>query len=1761
MANGAPGDSYVEIQARSVNDTTGVVETSVVRVTTLASLSTLHFGPYRNARALPRGEGSPDDVSLGAVGYTDFSITFRNDVSNGGGAADVVEMQVADSLGWPPGTSVTFRDTTGALLTVSPLTPGAVLLGTLAVGETRSVLTTISTPGTPFFNVINDSLSVRLLVRSRLDTARVNRTVDRIVIPATINPAAVIRLDQTFKDNTAGFGDVVTLIVSVQNVSDSLQVDNVIVREMVQPTLNFLSSPSFARSGAVLRWAAGTLAPGEKRETVIKFIANSRVARGKTKVIGEAQGIAITGDMVFAGPVVNVLRIENDIFSSDGIILGDVFVDEDGDGERGGGEQGVGGVAVYVESGEYAVTDSLGKFSIPRVFSGYRVLRLDESTLPPDVTPGAPRGGGAWNERLIHLLASGNAVVSFPVRRTISYARDLRTRSISLQELVSVTRRHRALYQIPSVPSSNFLVGKAFLKTGTLGRLDPIRTFLIKNPGWMVLLEGHTDNVPMHNDDFASNLELSVARAEAVKRYIMAKGITEHRIEARGYGAQQPIAANQTREGRARNRRVEISFVPQGVSFDDASSIKRVATEIEQLEELPDTFQVRIVWDISTNSPHPRDAELVLEVPAALRGAKRTVRSGGEDVGGDGTHYHFSDFRRSRGIQCEVTFRAAAPDTALIRRVRASLVFEASRNGWSTREPGATWDAKRRTTAISALASGGEPGKARHFVVERWMEEVPRGLNDSGSKTGDPDSGRDQQRVNTPGTPAAGLSRGSQVSDSILFGFLEPSAGDVYTRSDGIRVRVRVPVGSAFVLERNGDIIPAKRIGEKVINVRAGWEDVTYYGVKIERGWNSLVLNARPVSGPARSDTLRVALAGRPARLAVEERRRYVPADGQTTGVIRIAVLDEVGLPVVDGVVGTVSEGAPLLAGTDKRPDERGLQLTTEGGYLTLRIKASTTAGRHKIVVTVGDMQATVDLRYIPRKRPLLVTGIAEGTVGVFNTSGAADPLGLDDFDESVQFKGVSRLFVQGTLYRDVNLTVRLDSKKRYKDPVLKTLGPDRQYSFYGDSSELGFAAPSESGNYVALQKNESFLRYGDFQTPLTEGEFLKFQRSSTGVNGEFRSGDHRVKAFVTKTDFSTFKDEIPGDGTSGFYYLTRSPVVENTVNIVLETRDRFQPERVIEVHPQVINRDYTINYFNGAILFKQPVAVTTRAFNPVVIVAIYEVETDEEADYLYGFRGEVARGSRYRVGTTAVAQGGSDFDYALYGLNGSGLLGPLNVSGEFARSQDELAGAGSAYKIEGALRNATGKHSLYYRRVDGDFVNPSFTGGQHELFSRKTGFDSRTRVSKNFLLESNGFVHQFDKTGEEKKNLFVLGTFETPVAHISGGIRAAEHEDQGRDDESLLSVVGGGLQARRGLQVRSQWEKNLTDETVEDYPDRLKSTASVPVLGKLKLVVNHEYLSAHGRSATQRLLAGVESYPGKGSSAYTKYSMSRTAGDERIGALSGIRHKAQIKQDLYGSLDVEGFRSFSNSLDDEYVTVKSGLNWLDRGAALVEGQYEVRWQRSMTRHLIRLNAIRQFGNGIALLFRDALSVDSPDLGRTALRSEGRIAAIYRPDVSRIRALFLLKNEYDRFSPVDPDAITLRLVLSTDVNVILAAAHEIRLKLAFKHVEDYSIGISENTNNYLLLSQYVHHFRGHWDVDLWARYLGQNGAGTRQLGTGIELGRTFLDRIRLGAGYSVNGFEERDLAQNDAWQSGFSFRVQLILSEWILNELGFPAYR
>ncbi len=109
--------------------------------------------------------------------------------------------------------------------------------------------------------------------------------------------------------------------------------------------------------------------------------------------------------------------------------------------------------------------------------------------------------------------------------------------------------------------------GKAVIKTDGKRVLDKISTLLLnKYPDRQIRVEGHTDNVPISGalqSRFPTNWELSAARAIAAVRHLQEKnGVDPTRLASVGFGQYHPIDTNDTTEGKARNRRIEIVLLP-----------------------------------------------------------------------------------------------------------------------------------------------------------------------------------------------------------------------------------------------------------------------------------------------------------------------------------------------------------------------------------------------------------------------------------------------------------------------------------------------------------------------------------------------------------------------------------------------------------------------------------------------------------------------------------------------------------------------------------------------------------------------------------------------------------------------------------------------------------------------------------------------------------------------------------------------------------------------------------------------------------------------------------------------------------------------------------------------------------------------------------------------------------------------------------------------------------------------------------------------
>jgi outer membrane protein OmpA-like peptidoglycan-associated protein len=138
-----------------------------------------------------------------------------------------------------------------------------------------------------------------------------------------------------------------------------------------------------------------------------------------------------------------------------------------------------------------------------------------------------------------------------------------------------------------------FDTGSFTLKPGAREKLAKVSGILLAHPGLTMQIEGHTDSVG--GDAF--NVRLSEQRADSVRDFLAEQGVSQSSITAQGFGKAEPVATNDTPEGRQRNRRVEI------VVNGDAIGTSATATARPSNQNSP--------ADSTTNLPRDEDAHPV----------------------------------------------------------------------------------------------------------------------------------------------------------------------------------------------------------------------------------------------------------------------------------------------------------------------------------------------------------------------------------------------------------------------------------------------------------------------------------------------------------------------------------------------------------------------------------------------------------------------------------------------------------------------------------------------------------------------------------------------------------------------------------------------------------------------------------------------------------------------------------------------------------------------------------------------------------------------------------------------------------------------------------------------------------------------------------------------------------------------------------------------------------------------------------------------
>lgn len=491
------------------------------------------------------------------------------------------------------------------------------------------------------------------------------------------------------------------------------------------------------------------------------------------------------------------------------------------------------------------------------------------------------------------------------------------------------------------------------------------------------------------------------------------------------------------------------------------------------------------------------------------------------------------------------------------------------------------------------------------------------------------------------------------------------------------------------------------------------------------------------------------------ARVVVEVDRNAVPADGQSPVKLTLRVFGKDGQSLKQTVFATLehSGGRVLLPGarTDEFGPRRqdadrmtpGVQLKVENGVAEFTMLAPAEAQDVRIRITAGAEEASGTISFVPDLRPMLAAGLLEGIVNFRSKTLITPARRNDGFEQELErwsrdFNGAksnaaarAAFYVKGTIRGDLLLTAAYDSDKATRARLLRDVRPDELYPVYGDASLRSFDARSAERLYVRIDKNKSYLLYGDFVTgdgfteavgqgavaSLKQRSLGQYNRTATGVRLHHEQGGLTGNVFAFRDSLRQVVEEISSQG-SGPYGLRNSGALEGSEKIEVLVRDRLQPSRIVSVRALVRLVDYTFEPFSGRVLLTSFLPSVDTDLNPLSLRITYEVDQGGPEFWVAGADAQWRVTDSIEVGGSVVSDRNRLSPYELFSGNATFRLAPQTaVVVEAAQSTSTVntnpTNTSTAQALAGRVGEVTGRAVRVELAHEGESTDARVSAGR----------------------------------------------------------------------------------------------------------------------------------------------------------------------------------------------------------------------------------------------------------------------------------------------------------------------------------------------------------------------------------------------------------------------------------------------------------------
>ncbi len=957
----------------------------------------------------------------------------------------------------------------------------------------------------------------------------------------------------------------------------------------------------------------------------------------------------------------------------------------------------------------------------------------------------------------------------------------------------------------------------------------------------------------------------------------------------------------------------------------------------------------------------------------------------------------------------------------------------------------ASGDANGRTPAAEASARCTGSGPGGDAVAGQRVETVVAAAAEGQAASARPGEAKGEAILDDATAAGGGdidWLRGLAAGRDWLF-----PAEDYNPRAPATRVVVKHLQGEKVALRINGEAVDAIRFdGQRQGN--GGVAISTWRSIHLKDGDNLLEATVSNAAGePVAQLSRTVHLSGDAARAVFVPERSVLAADGIHRPVIAVRFLDRSGKPVRNGTTGDFSVSSPyqaaqsqqetqgrLALGLEARPQQ--WQVRGDDGIARIELEPTGSAGSVKLGFEFktprqrNGVREDVDAWLTAAARDWVVVGFAKGSVGYDTLEHNMQALPPGEDGTGVRADGQVALYAKGRVLGSWLLTMAYDSGKdtaRLRDrSLLSTIDPGQYYTLYGDGMQQGYDAASSRKLYLKLERDQFYALFGDFQSGLDRTQLSRYQRTLTGVKVEYRGPLVEFNGFAAETGQTYARDEIQGDGTSGLYRLKRSGIVINSERIRIETRDRYHSEQILEARELVRHIDYDIDYDNGTLFFREPIASRDFDFNPTWIVAEYETTGDGEQHLNGGGRVAVhAMGGRLEAGASYVRDEDGETRSDLAGVDAKFRLTP----------KDELRAEAAATRSEGASADTTGNAWLVEWEHRGETLNllayarrqsPGFGLGQQNRYEAamfKAGVQGQYKLGERFSLQGEAYRQEDLKGGAVRDAARVETVYRgehdwTAKAGLQWARDTALDGAVAESRQATAGVTKGFLDGKLQLGVQADVSLGGKNDSV-DFPTRVQLSAGYRFTDAFRVLAAQEFTDGKDRdTSTTRI--GFEAKPWKDATLTSTLNQSQISEyGPRTFALIGLDQKFRLNDRWTMDAAVDSSQAFHQSgntplvvdpsqpvqaggirdggaLTENFVAVSGGVNY-HNPLWMWNARAEARHGDSSERYGFATGFLRQVQDGVAFSASAQAFSQSNATGGTGILANAQLSFAYRP--------------------------------------------------------------------------------------------------------------------------------------------------------------------